>query len=177
VGRLERTGELWRFTWDGRQADVRHLKDVGDIAVLLARPHTEVPAISLMGGSDTGVGMDTGIDATARRAYEDRIIELQQEVDEARDANDVDRVERAELELDVLVSELSRSLGLGGRTRTAGGATERARAAVTHRIRAAISRIEGVHPRLAHHLRHSVRTGTWCSYAPEDHVEWTLTDG
>jgi tetratricopeptide (TPR) repeat protein len=42
----------------------------------------------------------------------------------------------------------------------------RARVNVQRRIRDAIRRIEGHHPRLAEHLDRSVRTGTYCAYEP-----------
>jgi len=45
---------------------------------------------------------------------------------------------------------------------------------VTERIRAVIKRIEQAHPPLGHHLRHSIRTGAFCSYRPEVPMEWTL---
>jgi hypothetical protein len=45
---------------------------------------------------------------------------------------------------------------------------------VTWRIRAALRRIDAVHPQLARHLLRSVRTGTFCSYEPEEPVDWRL---
>jgi hypothetical protein len=44
---------------------------------------------------------------------------------------------------------------------------------VTWRIRDALARIEAVHPELGQHLRRSVRTGTFCVYAPNDPVDWS----
>ena len=53
-------------------------------------------------------------------------------------------------------------------------ARERARTAVTYRVRAAIRKLDQLHPELGRHLANSVRTGTWCSYRPETDV--TLDD-
>jgi hypothetical protein len=75
-------------------------------------------------------------------------------------------------EREALLAELSATTGLGGRLRVAGSPTERMRKAVTYRIRHAIARIADAHPELGRHLRASVRTGTWCSYAPEHRVDW-----
>jgi len=100
--------------------------------------------------------------------------DLQRELDEAEDDNDRGRAERARAELDAVVDELTAALGLGHRTRMSGGAAERARSAVTQRVRGTIRRIDKVHPPLERHLRASVRTGTFCSYAPEDPVRWRL---
>jgi len=51
---------------------------------------------------------------------------------------------------------------------------ERARAAVTLRIRSAIKKIAAHHPTLAKHLSNSIRTGVFCTYSPEEQREWIL---
>ena len=72
--------------------------------------------------------------------------------------------------------ELKAAYGLGGRARRAGDHAERARSAVTWRIRSAIARIDAVHPALGRHLKKSgSRTGTFCAYTPEQRVDWRLT--
>jgi hypothetical protein len=58
------------------------------------------------------------------------------------------------------------AVGLGGRQRTSLDPAERARKAVTGRIREAIGHIEVVHSELGRHLRRSIRTGTFCVYDP-----------
>jgi hypothetical protein len=100
--------------------------------------------------------------------------ELQQEIDEADATHDLARGERAREELDRIVELLSGALGLGGRSRTLGSAAERARSAVTWRIRSAIKKIGQAHPRLGRHLENAVRTGTFCIYQPEVAVDWTF---
>ena len=79
-------------------------------------------------------------------------------------------------ELDRIVETLSGALGLGGRARRIGSAAERARSAVTWRIRSAIRKIAAAHPRLGRHLDNSVRTGTFCAYEPETAVNWDVRD-
>jgi predicted ATPase len=66
------------------------------------------------------------------------------------------------------------ALGLGGRVRRSGSAAERARTAVTARVRDAIRRISEAHPELGRHLERSVRTGTFCVYEPDRPVHWSL---
>ena len=46
---------------------------------------------------------------------------------------------------------------------------------MTWRIRSAIARVEAVHPALGRHLKNSIRTGAFCSYTPEQQVDWRLT--
>jgi predicted ATPase len=170
---LARDGDGWSITFDGTTARVRDLKGIGDLAQLLPRPGTEVHCLELMGAVDADSAV-AAIDDQARDAYRARILDLQGDIDDARAANDGHRAERAELELDALVTELSSALGLGGRARSTGSSAERARSAVTYRIRAALKKLEAAHPAAGRHLHHSVRTGTWCSYAPEHPVTWSV---
>jgi hypothetical protein len=66
------------------------------------------------------------------------------------------------------------AIGLAGRPRTAGDPVERARKAVTMRIRTALKGIKEVCPELASHFQRSVTTGRLCAYAPEREVRWHL---
>ena len=63
----------------------------------------------------------------------------------------------------------------GGRPAAGDGsadAVERARKAVTNRIRETVLRIAGVHQALGFHLRNAVHTGTHCTYTPERPTRW-----
>jgi hypothetical protein len=51
---------------------------------------------------------------------------------------------------------------------------ERAREAVTARVRDAIARVGRQHPALGRHLTDAVSTGTWCAYRPPTPVDWEL---
>jgi hypothetical protein len=171
---LRREGDAWSVTFRGRTSTVRHVKGMLDLAILLERPGREVPAIELMGGVDVGGPPGPVLDDHARRTYQTRVHDLQAEIDDAQTANDWVRAERAEVELDALIEQLSQAVGLGGRQRTSGGAAERARAAVTHRIRSAIRRIADIDPALGQHLLNAIKTGTWCSYQPDPHTVWNM---
>jgi len=71
------------------------------------------------------------------------------------------------------VSELIAAVG--GRT-VAGGArtSERARKAVTNRIRQSAARIGALHAGLGLHLRNAVHTGTLCVYTPDRPAPWSF---
>ena len=119
-------------------------------------------------------GSDPVLDHRARREIQSRARELRLEIEEAVSSNDVSRAERAREELDRITEVLSAALGLRGRSRGLGSTAERARSAVTWRIRSAIRKIESVHPRLGRHLANTVRTGTFCAYRPEAAIHWAL---
>ena len=174
---MEWEGATWAVSWGGKTARVRDSKGLRDLAVLLSRPQHDVHCLELVGGSDVGASPGPVLDQQARRAYEERIRDLQSDIDEARELGDAGQAERAEDELDALVQQLSEAFGLSGRARTTGSAAERARSAVSWRIRAAVRNLAEVHPELTRHLQNSVHTGAWCSYRPETEVRWRLSHG
>jgi predicted ATPase len=174
--RFVREGAVWAVTYAGRTVRLADSKGMRDLAVLLARPGQEVHCTDLAGAAVDQPDTGEVLDAQARRRYEARIVELQAELAEAEEFGDRGRAEKAGLELDLLVEQLAAARGLGGRARRAGGTAERARTAVTWRIRAAVRRIDEANRELGRHLRAAVRTGLWCSYAPERPVAWQLTD-
>jgi tetratricopeptide (TPR) repeat protein len=165
---------LWRLVFQGEEVTLADVKGFRDLARLLAQPGVPVHAIELADRVAPAHDDEPVLDARARREMEGRIRELQQELDAAEQAHDLGRAERARAELERLVDELARSLGLGGRTRRLGSAGERARTAVTWRIRSAIKKIARAHPALGRHLENAVRTGTTCVYRPEAPVDWEL---
>lgn len=179
AGVVRREGEFWTLRFAGLTVRLRDVKGLHDIARLLASPGTEIHVLDLMGaaGAQRSVAAGEGIelvDPLARRAYRARLEELHQQIDEAEGANDLERAARARAEAEFLTAELSAALGLGGRPRRGPDPPERARKAVTWRIRAGIDRIARAHPELGRHLRASIRTGAFCSYAPEHPVAWRV---
>jgi hypothetical protein len=185
---FRRNGALWELGFGGTVVHMADLKGLTDIATLLANPGKEIHSLDLSGGPAAGarddsmaaeldgVEGDLGdvIDARARAAYRARVDELLAEIEDSRLARDPLRAERAQLELAGIREQLEAAYGLGGRVRRSGDPAERARSAVTARIRSAVRRVESASPALARHLRASLRTGAWCVYAPEASVEWQL---
>ncbi len=177
-------GDTRTIRFDGTTVLLRDLKGMRYLAQLLREPGREFHVLDLT-SRETGqpaesrppdtesltarTADDTGpiIDDEARQAYQRRLHEIEDDIDEATRNGDVDRIALATADRDYLVTELSRAVGLGGRSRTTGSTSERARAAVTRAVRYAMDRIAEHHPGLADHLEHSIRTGTYCSYDPD----------
>ena len=174
VGILRREGSTWLAVWDGREARVADGKGVRDCATLLAQPGRELHVLELTGGTSSAAGGQAVLDDTAVAAYRQRVIDLHAEVEDAEDANDLARASRTAEELDAVLVELQRSLGLGGTSRTLRDEHERARQAVRARIRTAIGRFGAEHPALGRHLEASIRTGAFCSYRPERPTAWRV---
>jgi hypothetical protein len=173
---LARAGEGWIADYEGRRAVLPDLKGLHDIRRLLDRPGEEIHCLDLAGREDDAFRGEAVLDDAARQSLKERIRDLQQEIAEAEDMNDPGRAERARAELERLIEMLSKALGLGGRGRLLGDAAERARTAVTWRIRHAVRRIEAAHPDLGRHLANSLRTGLFCVYRPERALRWRFEE-
>jgi len=169
---FRKEGALWTVCFEHEVANISEVRGLQDIAQLLARPGEEMHCGALYGQpTDTSRGVEV-LDEQAKRAYRNRLREIQAELEEAESANDPGRAERIEEERERLLEEIRKATGLGGRDRKMGDAAERARTAVTWRIRHAIKKLEAAHPALARHLGHSIKTGVFCSYSPEKVTRW-----
>ena len=172
---LRRDGELWSVAYRGRTTHLRDSKGLADLAVLLARPHADVHVLELAGAGPHDRTLNDLLDGPARAAYRRRLGELDDEVRDARERHDVALLARLQEQRTALAAELRRATGLAGRSRPLGTSTaERARKAVTARLREAIHRIEAVLPELGAHLDRSVVTGLRCRYEPTEHLTWDL---
>ena len=180
VFRLE--GDTRRIVFADRSVLLHDLKGMRYLARLLAAPDREFHVLDLAGTEfgpvpREGIG-DTGpiLDAQARAAYQRRLAEIDEDIDEAMDLGDHGRVALARADRDYLVRELSGAFGIGGRSRLPGSTSERARASVTRSLRYAVARIAEHHPPMAAHLDRTLRTGTYCSYAPDPRMpaHWQL---
>jgi TolB-like protein len=169
---LRAKGDTWEISYGAETVYLSEVKGFHDLKLLLSNANEEIHCSDLMGipiSQDKG---DTTIDAQARSAYENRIRELQEELEEAEGFNDLGRIELLREELDQVVDHLSKALGLSGRTRKLSAPSDRARSAVTWRIRHAILKIESAHTALGKHFKHTIKTGTYCSYQPEIALLW-----
>ncbi len=185
-------GDTRTITFAGRTVLVRDLKGLRHLARLLAEPGREFHALDLVavdngvlptgrGGRDDDLRVSSGdagpvLDDAAREAYRRRLVEIEDDIDEATRNNDVERAALARADRDYLVQELSRAVGLGGRGRRAASSSERARVTVTRALRYALARIGEHHPELAEHLEQAVNTGTYCSYDPDPRapIRWRV---
>ena len=171
---FKKGAELWEISFDGKSVHLPDVKGYHDIVSLMTQPHKEIHCAELMGvqvGNDNNVFV---LDEKAKNTYKKRVQNLLSAIDEAEAMNNFEKANAYREEYDQLVDHLSKSLGLKGKSRKLDSPVERARSAVTWRIRSAIKKIEKVHPSLGKHLSKSIDTGTFCSYSPEKEYEWVL---
>jgi pimeloyl-ACP methyl ester carboxylesterase len=179
---FRRDGEYWTVAFDGQVSALRDSKGMRDLAKLLAEPDREHHVADLAasdsgaraGLSTSGGAFDPVIDSTAREQYRRRLRELDEQIDEADAESDAVRSAAAVAEREALVAELSRAYGIGGQVRRSPDHIERARKAVSRRIREAIARIAQAHPTLGRHLQAAVHTGVLCRYSPDHEMSWRV---
>jgi TolB-like protein/Tfp pilus assembly protein PilF len=164
----------WKFSFDGSIVQASEVKGFYDIQKMLMQPRQVFHCAELMGSTLESKG-EKLIDEKARKQYQKKLLELQSEIQEAEQLSDFRRIEKSQEEYDRLVQHLSQSLGLKGKGRETSGTVEKARSAVTWRIRNAIARIEQYHPMLGAHLSNAVKTGTLCSYKPDREINWVTS--
>ena len=171
--RFSQEGGLWSVSFGGRQTQLPDLKGYHALTRLLAQPRQPIHCTELMGAQTFQDGQAV-FDEKAKAAYQKRILELQQEMEEAEIAHESERLGALQEEYDRLIEHLSRETGKGGRARKVTGTIDKCRSAVTWRIRSAIKKIGDPHPALGRHLEASIKTGVFCEYAPEYEIDWVL---
>jgi len=164
---LIQSGELWTLSGLGEQVHVKDSRGIQMLARLVAAAGRELHVLDVA-GAELADGGDAGavLDPKARAQYRARLAELELVRDEAEARNDRGRRESAAAEIEALTEELARAIGLGGRDRRIGAASERARSNVQRRIAHALQQIRAASPRIGEHLAGAIRTGTYCSYTP-----------
>src|SRR5713226_10190512 len=195
TGFFARSGEYWTIGFSGTRFSLKDVKGLSYIQRLLQHPGEEFHALDLLSGpgavanpesgnpdnASLPVGVNIGgpgdagemLDAKAKQDYRRRVLELREELEDLRERGDHEGAAKAESEIDFLVQEIARAVGLGGRDRRAGSAAERARLSVTRAIKAAVQKISEHHTSLGEVLGRSVRTGLFCCYVPDPGVPIT----
>ena len=201
---FRREGDYWTIVFAGRVARLKDAKGLHYIAYLLRHPGREFHVSELIAAiGDAGPDLSTEtraepigrdarasdaiherglsdagpvLDAKAKAEYKRRIDDLRSELEEAERFNDPGRAARAREEIEAISEQLTAAVGLGGRDRVAASDAERARLAVTKRIKAALAKIRDANPVLAQHLGAAITTGYFCSYAPkaDTPTSWSL---
>ncbi|MFI7606723.1 ATP-binding protein [Micromonospora sp. NPDC049366] len=178
---FRRDGPVWELAYAGLVVHLPDAKGLHDLHLLLSRPGSDVPAVELLdpaAGPELvaarRLGADPVLDDEAKARYRRHLDRLDDEIDRAAARDDGRKVAALEAERTALLDELRAAAGLAGRSRRLGDEAERARKAVTARIRDTLRKLDDRHPALAAHLRETVSTGSSCRYLPVESLPWRL---
>ena len=199
TGTFATRGEYWTLGYGGTNFPLKDFKGLGYIQRLLQHPGEEFHSLDLLRGPGSitpaetergtaaqiegtdsvgGLG-DSGemLDARAKQEYKRKLLELNEEQEDQRERGNHERAQQIASEIDFLNREISRAIGLGGRDRRAGSASERARLNVTRAIKAALQKISEQQAAMGDLLDRSIKTGSFCSYAPDpgNQVSWRFS--
>ncbi len=162
---------VWKISFDDEAVQIPEVKGFYDIQKLLGNPNQFFHCAELMGTTVSEKG-EKLFDAKARQEYEKKILSLQNDMQEAENNCQFERLEKLQNEYDQLLQYLSESLGLNRKVRQTGSTVEKARSAITWRIRNAIAKIEPHLPVLGAYLSNTIKTGTLCCYQPDRNMNW-----
>ncbi len=171
TGSFKLDSEMCHIGFDDKEISLKSGKGLYDIQKLLKHPEEPIHSMELMGVGLFASG-DNRLDKKSITTYKEKVNEIKSEMEEAEALGDYFRLEKLEEDYEQILGELSAGLGLSGKARKTGGSAEKARAAVTWRIRHVISKIELLHPHLGKHLSNSIKTGNFCVYRPERKMDW-----
>lgn len=189
---FRKEGDYWVLSSSGAVVHMKDSKGMHYIARLLRNPGREFHVLDLVGEGLVAAGegcpgpsraaLTMGgqhgraeavtyiLDSRAKAEYRRRLTELGEELEEAERNHDTGRAVQLRAEVEFISEELAAAVGLRGRDRSAASNAERARSAVTKRIKDAIARIYGANPTLGHHLTTAIKTGLFCVYVAD--LEW-----
>jgi hypothetical protein len=196
---FHRHGDYWTIQYDGVTVNVKYSKGVAYLACLVRTPGCPVHVLDLVAMVDAGPGerqaaasakrlgrlgeegLSAGAppeersraDPRAMSAYRTRLGELRTELEEAEEFNDHGRATRLRTEIEFLLTELAAAYGVGASRRST-EPTEKARKAVSNRIRAAVRHLQSLHAALGRHLSASLELGTLCRYDPREPTSWDV---
>jgi hypothetical protein len=175
---FRRDGETWLLVYEGVSKTIKHSRGLEYIAHLLSNPKQEFLAAQLRAlvvGSEDLIELGSAgpiMDRQGLSAYRQRIGEIEDELAEAKSNNDLGQAEELAKEQEQVYARVFEAAGLGGRSRKARDAQERARQSISTAIRRAIKTIDKNHGQLGRHLRNSLKIGTFLSYEPDRHILW-----
>jgi hypothetical protein len=174
---------VWSISYEGEAIQLPRLTGLEYIAVLLRNAGAEIfsSAVEALSKSDraiisvsdslqsydnvtNGYIRDERLDSTARRQYKERALKVKEEILDARDRGDLNRVSTLESELGSIVEQLGADRGRGGRPRRERDDLERSRIRVTRAIIRAFGKITEQAPETARHLKANITTGTSMIY-------------
>ena len=174
---FRRLGQIWVLKFEGEMKLMQDARGLYYIARLLAEPNRDVWASHLLAsvaGIDprvTAGASESLVDGPALATYRTQYRELQEELEEARDMNDLGRIASIQSKMDAFAAEIARATGLAGKRRER-SIVDNVRKSVSMAVARAIDSIRAEHEVLGKHLDGFIASGTIFQYAPDRRIDW-----
>lgn len=199
VNIFKKEGEIWRIVYEGGEIlmqDTKGLYYIESLLQISTRPDNKKVHVNELSaaknytgqqktwspkpweleeeGLSDQSGSDAGkyIDQQALAEYEKRLKEIEIEIEAANDTGNTARAEELRAEKEDIEKQLRSASSLGGRNLKKDDTAEKARKAVSNRIKETIESIREQHPSLGQHLEDAIKTGVYCSYSPKIPTTW-----
>ena len=180
---FEWSGDFWHLTFEGKTTHIRDGIGPRYIALLLANPIEEVfcPDIIAIANGNPILKMSQTKDVLADdqtiRECKQRLQELDEELQEAKEFNEWGKQEKLQEKVDSLEDHLLKLSGLRNKTRTFSDSFNNARTSVTNAINRTLrsNAVKPCLPEAYRHLDKAISRGTFMSYNPEKTIDWVLS--
>ena len=198
---IRSVNDIWSISYNGKMISISDQKGIHYIKILLLKPRekftiqnlhllvnpppvgADVNLFEFMPSEDESVstGFSIGGLGNAGKAFDEKskkqlkshLSALDEQIEDAQKKGDEEKHSKLEGDRDKIISYLSSGQGKGGRTRILGSTDEKIRKSISNSINRAVKHISLYHPELGQHLKHSIRTGSTCSYIPDPDTVWT----
>jgi hypothetical protein len=168
------------ISYEGTTFHLKNVRGLRYIAHLLQNPHQEFHVLDLISAAreeapgrsagDRVIQAEAEMPSHLRAAYQQRLEDLQEELEEARRFHDRERLVRAQEELDRLARQIATERGADRKNSTAAARAERARVNVVKGIALALAKIAAHSPALELYFSTTLKTGGYCVYTPDPHL-------
>ncbi|MDQ8184285.1 hypothetical protein [Pelagicoccus sp. SDUM812002] len=166
-------GATWRFIFDGEEATVSDSKGIRFLAKLLSKPTENFSSFALANPDAVQDSVEVSdletTDRSSLRRYKERLLDIEEDLEEAMAFEREDEIERLEDERDSILKHLSEVSGVGGRSRLQ-GEKEKARQSVSSNLKRIVASL----PFGSAHLKARLKTGYICTYTPDAGEVWKV---
>ena len=191
-------GDYWKICFDGQCKSIKNSLGIRYIKYLIQNKGKDIKVSELyysenplpVGTTDTSLstlgsqqleaeglsfsslgGIGPLMDEQGKKEYQAQIKKLDEQIEEAGELGDTDKVEELKDGKDKIVNQLAADFGLGGKPRSSNDFYEQIRKNVTNCINREKTKLKKSFPELETHLIF-INTGWECSYSPKPDTNW-----
>jgi hypothetical protein len=191
-------GDYWEICFDGQCKSIKNSLGIRYIKYLIQNKGKDIHVSDLYysetplpkGATDTALstvgsqqleaeglsisslgGTGPLMDERGKKEYQAQIKKLHEQIEDAGEFGDTEKVEKLKDEQEQIVNYLSAAFGLGGKPRTSNDPNEQNRKNVSKMINKQKNYLKKHFPKLAEHLA-IINTGIFCSYKPKPDINW-----